>query len=106
MLNSQSIDAFEAIKLYYNVPVAISEQSSCFLLAHVAWTIFPLLKTFLRKGVKRRLLHKTEEGSIIREEDAKSCTQAWVSARPRSASESPFFVAPKSLDLGRKGKSH
>jgi hypothetical protein len=38
--------------------------------------------------VKRRLLRKTEEGSTIREEDAKSCTQAWLSARPRSASPS------------------
>lgn len=88
MLNSQSIDAREAIELYHNVPVAISEQSSCFLLARLAWTIFPLLETFLRKGVKRRLLRKTEEGPTIREEDAKSYTQAWLSARPRSASPS------------------
>ena len=88
MFNSQSIDARNAIELYHNVPIAIGEQSSCFLLARLAWTIFPLLETFLRKGVKRRLLRKTEEGSTIREENAKSCTQAWLSARPRSGSPS------------------
>lgn len=88
MFNSQSIEAREAIELYHNVPVAIDEQSSSFLLARLAWTIFPLLETFLRKGVQRRLLRKTENGSAVREEDAKSCTQAWLSARPRSVSSS------------------
>jgi hypothetical protein len=88
MFNSQSIEACEAIELYHNVPVAIDEQSSYFLLARLGWTIFLLLEPFLRKGVKRRLLRKTEQGYVVREEDAKSCTQAWLSARPRSGSPS------------------
>ena len=88
MFNSQSIEAREAIELYHNVPVGIDEQSSCFLLACLAWTIFPLLETFLRKGVKRRLLLKTEDSYMVREENAKGCTQAWLPARPRSGSPS------------------
>lgn len=88
MFTCQSVEAREAIELYHNVPVAIAEQSSRFLLARFAWTIFPLLETFLRKGVKRRLLRKSDEGFTIREDDAHSCTQAWFSARPRSASPS------------------
>jgi hypothetical protein len=88
IFNCQSIEAREAIELFHNVPVAITEQSSRFLLARLAWTIFPLLETFLRKGVKRRLLRKTDEGFVVREENAHSCTQAWLSARPRSASPS------------------
>ena len=84
----QSIEASEAIELYHNVPVEIDQQSPCFLLARLAWTIFPLLETFLKKGVKRHLLRKTEQGYIVKEEDAKSCTQAWLSARPRSVSPS------------------
>lgn len=86
MFNSQFLEAREAIELYHNVAAAIDEQSLCFLLARLAWTIFPLLETFLRKGVKRRLLRKAEDGYVVREEDAKSCTQAWLSARPRSGS--------------------
>jgi hypothetical protein len=86
LFNSQSIEARETIELYHNVPVRIDEQSSCFLLARLAWTIFPLLETFLRKGVKRRLLRKAEDNYTIREEDAGACTQAWLSARPRSGS--------------------
>lgn len=86
IFSSHSFDAREAIKLYHNVPVVIDEQSPRFLLARLAWTIFPLLETFLKKGVKRRLLRKTEEGFTIKEQDAEICAQAWLSAKSRSAS--------------------
>lgn len=49
---------------------------------------FLLLEAFLKKGVKRRLLRKTEDGYVAREEDAKTCTQVWLFARPRSGSPS------------------
>lgn len=42
----------------------------------------------LAEGVKRRLLRKTADGHMAREEDATSCTQAWLSARARSGSPS------------------
>ena len=73
MFDSKSMEAREAIELYHNVPVALGEQSTRFLLARLAWTIFPLLETFLKKGVKRRLLRKTDEGLTTREEDGDSC---------------------------------
>jgi hypothetical protein len=38
--------------------------------------------------MKRRLLRKTDCRFVTREENAYSCTQAWLSARPRSASPS------------------
>ena len=88
MFTCQSIEAREAIELYHNVPVEIDEQSSHLLLARLGWTVFQLLEPFLKKGVKRRLLRKTEQGYVVRDEDAKSCTQAWLSARPRSGSPS------------------
>lgn len=88
MFSHQSVEAREAIELFHNVPVAITEQSSHFLLARLAWTIFPLLEIFLRKGVRRHLLRKTDDGFVVREENALNCTRAWLSARPRSASPS------------------
>lgn len=81
-----SVDAREAIELYHNVPVAILGQSTCFLLARFAWTIFPLLEGFLWRGVKRQLLRRSEEGYTIRREDAEGCTKAWLSAKPHSGS--------------------
>jgi hypothetical protein len=88
IFSCQSMEAREAIELYHNVPVTIDEQSPYFLLARLAWTIFPLLETFLRKGVKRCLLRKTEQGHIVREDDAQRCNQAWLFARSRSGSPS------------------
>ena len=86
MFDSKSIEAREAIELYHNVPITLGEQNSRFLLARLAWTIFPLLETFLKKGVKRRLLRKIDEGLTPREEDGDSCERIWASSRPRSAS--------------------
>lgn len=44
VFNSQSSEAREVIELYHNVPVALDEQSSEFLLARLAWTIFYFLR--------------------------------------------------------------
>lgn len=88
MVTAQTIEAREAIELYHNVPVTLYEQSSHFLLARLAWTIFPLLEGFLLMGKDRRLLRQTGQGRVVREEDAEGCTRAWLAGRPRSASPS------------------
>ncbi|KAH0829877.1 hypothetical protein FOPE_10495 [Fonsecaea pedrosoi] len=85
-LRCRSAEEREPVELYHNVPVAIAEQHHCFLLARLAWTVFPLIELFLKKGVSRRLLRKTGEGVEVVEENARRCIQAFLDGQPRSAS--------------------
>ena len=86
IFNIKSMEAREAIELYHNVPLTLVEQEPRFLLARFAWTIFPLLEVFLKQGIRRKLLIRTNNGVMASWEDADSCHQIWASARPRSAS--------------------
>lgn len=89
IFNAKGVEAREATELYHNVPVTLSGQDPAFLFARLAWTVFPLLETFLKARTPRRLLRRLESGAVERDESGDRCLDIWRSAYLRPRSESP-----------------
>lgn len=66
IFNDEPLEAVEAIEMFQNVPVPLQGQDYRFVLARLAWTIFPLLDTFLKKRVARTLL-RNKNNTLVKE---------------------------------------
>lgn len=81
-------DAVEAVHLYHNVPLQFLEGLKMeFLLARLAWTVFPHLEIFLSAGRRRKLSRVGDNGVRVEEEvHGDQCRQIYMQSRSRSLS--------------------
>ena len=80
-------DAIEAVQLYHNVPLQpLSGKEIRFLLARMAWTVFPHLDLFMKARVRRKLARLVNQKQEIQETDGDRCDQIYKGARSRSVS--------------------
>lgn len=78
----------EAVHLYHNVPLQFLEGvKGEFLLARMAWTVFPYLEIFLSSGRRRKLSRVGSDELRVEEEvDGDKCHQIYMQTRSRSLS--------------------
>lgn len=78
----------EAVQLYHNVPLQFLEGVKMeFLLARMAWTLFPYLEIFLSAGRHRIVSRIGDDGVRVEEEvDGDKCYQIYMQTRSRSVS--------------------
>lgn len=80
-------DAIEAVRLYHNVPLQpLNGKETRFLLARMAWTVFPHLDLFMKARVRRKLARLVNQKQEIQETDGDRCDQIFRGARSRSVS--------------------
>ena len=83
-------DAVEAVQLYHNVPLQDLDGVKIeYLLARMAWTIFPLLGMFLSARRKRKVLRLGPDNDWqVRELSGEECSR-FYGPTPKSRSSSP-----------------
>lgn len=81
----------EAAKLYHNVPLQDFDQVRIeFLLARMAWTIFPHLGLFLLARRPIKVSRREEDGTrVTKELDGEQCLELYRQAQAKSSSTSP-----------------
>jgi hypothetical protein len=90
----------EAVQLYHNVPLqSLEGVRREFLLARMAWTLFPHLEMFLSAGKRRRISRVGNDGIRVEEElDGNKCRQIIIQSRSRSVS--PKKRPSRDVNLG------
>lgn len=83
--------AAEAVELYHNVPLQHLDGVKLeFLLARMAWTIFPYLGIFMSAQRHRKVSRLDENGDrVVEELDGDKCLEIYRQAQAKSRSVSP-----------------
>jgi hypothetical protein len=98
-------DAEEAVRLYHNVPLQFFEGVQMeFLLARLAWTVFPCLEILFSSGKRRKVSRIGENGvRIVEEMDGDKCYQIYAHSRARSTSPRKRNISQVNPAMSRDG---
>lgn len=104
IFNDESPEAIEAIEMFQNVPVPLQGQDYRFVLARLAWTIFPMLDTFLKKRVARTLL-RVKNNTLVEEIVSGEECYKHYGMLPKPRSLSPAKRSAAQMEGGANGET-